>query len=61
MKKSLLFVSLLLSVAVAASALGLAAVSSADETTITGAGSTLGLSVGCQMVCRVCKQDRRQS
>jgi phosphate transport system substrate-binding protein len=40
MKKSLLFVSLLLSVAVAASALALAAVSSADETSITGAGSS---------------------
>ena len=40
MKKSLLFVALLLSVAVVAGALTLAAVSSADETSITGAGST---------------------
>src|SRR5690242_16086404 len=40
MKKSLLVVSLLLSVAVAASALALAAVSSAEETSITGAGSS---------------------
>ncbi|HLV95880.1 MAG TPA: phosphate ABC transporter substrate-binding protein PstS [Candidatus Acidoferrales bacterium] len=40
MKKSLLFVSLALSLAIAASVLALAVVSSADESTITGAGST---------------------
>jgi phosphate transport system substrate-binding protein len=40
MKKSLLFVSLALSLAIAASALALAAVTSADESSITGAGSS---------------------
>ena len=58
MKKSLLFVSLVLSVAVVAGALALAAVSSADETTITGAGSSWVYPLVAKWSAEYTNQDR---